>query len=126
MLRASPSTSKSSEKRAAEQRRSEADTRAGTGTRAPAGRGAAEQRARKAARAGFRSAGVLRSDQHSRLALGYWVAFAGVYASSAEAQTAVERARQRAARGLALRALRRRLSGRALRRCGRRSGAPAA
>ena len=50
--------------------------------------------ARKAARLGFR-AGVLRSDGYSTIVNGYWVAFAGVYSSAAEAQVAAGRLRAR-------------------------------
>ena len=60
-----------------------------------AGAKAAIARAARAARAGLPEAGVLVSDRFASLHPGYFVIFAGVYASEAEAEAAVPTARSR-------------------------------
>jgi serine/threonine protein kinase len=60
----------------------------------PSDKAAATARARKAAAAGVK-AGVLRSDSHGSLQPGFWVAFAGVYGSSQEAQRAADRMKRK-------------------------------
>jgi hypothetical protein len=59
------------------------------------GRDAAVARARKAKANGLRDVGVLVSAQYSSLHPGYYVVFAGIYGSSAEASAAVAGARSR-------------------------------
>ena len=55
----------------------------------------AEKRAAQAAKAGLPEVGVLSSDRFASLHPGYFVIFAGVYASQAEADAAVPTARSR-------------------------------
>jgi hypothetical protein len=57
------------------------------------GRAAADAAAAQAVAAGLSSAGVLRSSDFSSLRPGYWVAYAGVYSTLAEAQTILPQAR---------------------------------
>lgn len=57
------------------------------------GRGAATKKAKEASRAGLRDVGVIDSGRFSSLHPGYYVVFAGVYGSQAEAQAAVASAR---------------------------------
>jgi hypothetical protein len=63
------------------------------------GRPAAFARAHAAARAGLPQVGVLVSDRYSSLHPGYYVVFSGIYASMAQAQTALTAA---AAKGFRL------------------------
>ena len=60
-----------------------------------AGRAAAVARARDAQRAGIPNVGVLLSSGYSSLHAGYWVVFAGVYATQAEAESGLATARSR-------------------------------
>jgi hypothetical protein len=55
----------------------------------PGGRSAAHAEARQALRAGLKRVGILDSSQFSSLHPGYFVVFAGVYGSQAEAQGAL-------------------------------------
>lgn len=57
------------------------------------GRGAAEARARQARQSGLRAVGILDSSRYPSLHSGYYVVFTGVYDSSAEATSALQRAR---------------------------------
>ena len=57
------------------------------------GRPAATTKARDALEAGLRQVGVLRSDEYSTLHPGYFVVFAGIYRSMAEAEDGVAAAR---------------------------------
>jgi hypothetical protein len=57
-----------------------------------AGQAAATARAREALRAGLRSVGVLLSSRYSSLRAGYWVVFAGIYTTQAQAQTGLAQA----------------------------------
>ena len=54
------------------------------------GRKAPEVRARQARRRGLAQVGVLDSSRYASLHPGYWVVFAGVYGSEAEATSALE------------------------------------
>jgi len=54
------------------------------------GRKAADARARRARRRGLTQVGVLDSSRYASLHPGYWVVFAGVYGSEAEATSALE------------------------------------
>jgi len=58
------------------------------------GRRAALERARAARRRGLSSVGILDSSSYASLHPGYWVVFAGVYGSEAEAASGLERARR--------------------------------
>lgn len=58
-----------------------------------AGRRAAVARARAAQRGGLAPVGVLDSSRYASLHPGYWLVFAGVYTSEAEATSALQRAR---------------------------------
>ena len=58
------------------------------------GRPTAVARARQARRKGLSQVGVLDSSQYASLHPGYWVVFSGVYASEAEATSALEPARE--------------------------------
>ncbi|MGZ4441253.1 MAG: SPOR domain-containing protein, partial [Gaiellaceae bacterium] len=60
----------------------------------PKGRAAARATAAHAAHAGLRQVGTLDSSNYASLNPGYDVVFSGVYGSPAEAQAALERARQ--------------------------------
>jgi hypothetical protein len=60
-----------------------------TGGRAPA-----LARAKRAHRKGLDSVGVLDSSRYASLHPGYWIVFSGVYASEAEATSALEDARR--------------------------------
>jgi hypothetical protein len=66
------------------------------------GKRAALTRARAARRKGITTVGVLDSSRYASLHPGYWVVFAGIYASEAEATSALEGAR-RYARGASVR-----------------------
>lgn len=66
------------------------------------GRRAALGRARAARRRGLSSVGIIDSSSYASLHPGYWVVFAGVYASEAEAASALGQAR-RAARSATVR-----------------------
>jgi hypothetical protein len=66
-----------------------------TSVPAGGGRGPALAEARQAVAAGLQRVGVLDSAQYSSLHPGYYVVFSGVYASSADAQTASTRAHAR-------------------------------
>lgn len=57
------------------------------------GRGAALAEAQQARRRGLKEVGVLDSSQYASLHPGYWLVFAGVYATEAEAASALQRAR---------------------------------
>jgi hypothetical protein len=57
------------------------------------GRQAAVARARQARRRGLTSVGILDSSRYASLHSGYWVVFAGIYSSEAEATSALEPAR---------------------------------
>jgi hypothetical protein len=57
------------------------------------GRRAALARARQAQRRGLSSVGILDSSRYASLHAGYWVVFAGIYSSEAEATSALEPAR---------------------------------
>lgn len=57
------------------------------------GRKTAIARARQAQRRGLRIVGILDSSRYASLHPGYWVVFAGVYASEAEAASQLEEAR---------------------------------
>ena len=56
------------------------------------GRRAAVLRARQARRKGLRNVGVLDSSRYASLHPGYWVVFTGVYATQAEASSALQQA----------------------------------
>jgi hypothetical protein len=58
------------------------------------GRRAAVARARGARAAGLAQVGVLDSSRYASLHPGYWVVFTGIYASEAEATSALEAARR--------------------------------
>ena len=60
-----------------------------------AGRAFAVTQARRALRSGFRDVGVLASSEYASLHPGYWAVFSGIYASSAQATRAANRARAR-------------------------------
>jgi hypothetical protein len=64
------------------------------------GRGAAVARAEQARQRGLKQVGVLDSSRYASLHPGYWLVFAGIYATEAEAASARQRARtvQRGAR----------------------------
>ena len=64
------------------------------------GRGAAVARAEQARKKGLAKVGVLDSSRYASLHPGYWIVFAGVYPTEAEAASALQRARkvQRTAR----------------------------
>lgn len=64
------------------------------------GRGAAVARAEQARQRGLPQVGVLDSSRYASLHPGYWVVFTGVYATEAEAASALQKARsvQRTAR----------------------------
>ena len=66
------------------------------------GRRAADARAERARARGLTQVGVLDSSRYASLHPGYWVVFSGVYASEAEATSALESAR-RASRTAAVR-----------------------
>ena len=57
------------------------------------GKQAAVARARQARRRGLSSVGVLDSSRYASLHSGYWIVFAGIYSSEAEATSALEPAR---------------------------------
>lgn len=57
------------------------------------GRRAAVARATKARRGGLPTVGVLDSSRYASLHSGYWIVFAGIYASEAEATSALQAAR---------------------------------
>lgn len=57
------------------------------------GRAAAETRARQARQSGLRAVGILNSSRYPSLHSGYYVVFTGVFDSSAEATSALQRAR---------------------------------
>lgn len=57
------------------------------------GRSAAEARARQARQSGLRTVGILDSSRYPSLHSGYYVVFTGVFDSSAEATSALQRAR---------------------------------
>jgi len=57
------------------------------------GRGAALAEAEQARRRGLKEVGVLDSSRYASLHPGYWLVFAGVYATEAEAASALQRAR---------------------------------
>lgn len=59
----------------------------------PGGRAAAEARARQARQSGLRAVGILNSSRYPSLHSGYYVVFTGIYDSSAEATSALQRAR---------------------------------
>lgn len=59
-----------------------------------AGRKAAEASAKRARTKGLQQVGILDSSRYASLHPGYWVVFAGVYASEAEATSALESARK--------------------------------
>ena len=58
------------------------------------GRRVAVARADQAAPAGSRQVGILDSSQYASLHPGYWVVFAGIYGSEAEATSELQRARR--------------------------------
>ena len=58
------------------------------------GRRAADARAERARARGLTQVGVLDSSRYASLHPGYWVVFSGVYASEAEATSALESARR--------------------------------
>jgi hypothetical protein len=58
------------------------------------GRKAAVTRARQARRRGLASIGVLDSSRFASLHPGYWIVFTGIYASEAEATSALQPARK--------------------------------
>lgn len=58
------------------------------------GRRVAVDRARQARRRGLPTVGILDSSRYASLHPGYWVVFSGIYASEAEATSALERARR--------------------------------
>jgi hypothetical protein len=58
------------------------------------GRAGALQRARTARKKGLTEVGVLDSSRYASLHPGYWIVFSGVYASEAEATSALEAARR--------------------------------
>jgi hypothetical protein len=58
------------------------------------GRRAALVRARTARQRGLATVGILDSSRYASLHPGYWVVFTGIYASEAEATSALERARR--------------------------------
>lgn len=58
------------------------------------GRTAATARARKARAQGLPQVGVLDSSRYASLRPGYWVVFSGIYATEAEATSALETARK--------------------------------
>jgi hypothetical protein len=58
------------------------------------GRRVAVNRARQARRRGLPTVGILDSSRYASLHPGYWVVFSGIYASEAEATSALERARR--------------------------------
>lgn len=60
------------------------------------GRRVAVVRARQAKRKGLTTVGILDSSRYASLHPGYWVVFSGLYASEAEATSALERARKAA------------------------------
>lgn len=57
------------------------------------GRRAAVARASKAGRGGLSTVGILDSSRYASLHSGYWIVFAGIYASEAEATSALQAAR---------------------------------
>lgn len=57
------------------------------------GKRAAVLRARQARRRGLRTVGVLDSSRYASLHPGYWIVFSGVYASQADASSALQPAR---------------------------------
>ena len=58
------------------------------------GRRIAVTRARQARRRGLPTIGILDSSRYASLHPGYWVVFTGIYASEAEATSALQRARR--------------------------------
>ena len=60
------------------------------------GRATALKRATLLRRQGLESVGVLDSSRYASLHPGYWIVFSGVYASEAEATSALEKARRHA------------------------------
>ena len=58
------------------------------------GRAPALARAKAARKRGLDSVGVLDSSRYASLHPGYWIVFSGIYASEAEATSALEQARQ--------------------------------
>jgi hypothetical protein len=58
------------------------------------GRAAAEARAKQARARGLPQVGVLDSSSYASLHPGYWIVFSGIYASEAEATSALEGARK--------------------------------
>lgn len=58
------------------------------------GRRVAVTRARQARRRGLPTIGILDSSRYASLHPGYWVVFTGIYASEAEATSALQRARR--------------------------------
>jgi hypothetical protein len=58
------------------------------------GRGAALARTREARKRGLSPVGVLDSSRYASLHPGYWLVFAGIYGSEAEATSALEPARR--------------------------------
>jgi hypothetical protein len=58
------------------------------------GRGAALARAREARKRGLSPVGILDSSRYASLHPGYWLVFAGIYTSEAEATSALEPARR--------------------------------
>jgi hypothetical protein len=58
------------------------------------GRAVALTRARKARARGLSQVGVLDSSRYASLHPGYWIVFAGIYTSEAEATSALEAARR--------------------------------
>ena len=77
------------------------------------GRDAAVARAEQARRRGLREVGVLDSSRYASLHPGYWIVFAGVYTSEAEATSRLREAKavQKTARTQRVTELIRRLSG---------------
>ena len=58
------------------------------------GRRVAVARAREARKKGLASVGILDSSSYASLHPGYWIVFAGIYASEAEATSALDRAQR--------------------------------
>ncbi|HUF02008.1 MAG TPA: hypothetical protein VMN35_06255 [Gaiellaceae bacterium] len=58
------------------------------------GRRVAVARARQARARGLSTVGIIDSSRYASLHPGYWVVFSGIYASQAEATSALERARR--------------------------------
>ncbi|HLG09322.1 MAG TPA: zinc ribbon domain-containing protein [Gaiellaceae bacterium] len=58
------------------------------------GRGVAVARTREAGKAGLPQVGILDSSRYASLHPGYWIVFTGIYASEAEATSALEPARR--------------------------------